>query len=430
MIPEGSIKQWPIITEDDEKAVINALRSGALWGRSTPEVKKLQKEWAKYVGVEHCVMTQSGTAALHMAIAAAGIGPGDEVITSAFTYIATPASVLHHNAIPVFVDINQFSFNIDINKIEEKITKRTKAIIPVHMHGMPADMEEIQHIANKYDLKIIEDACQAHGALYRGKKVGSLGDIGCFSLNGSKNLSAGGEGGLLVTDSDHLFNRAKAVGMFGEVDVGRQRIRNSDYLGWMYRSQELPATIARCQLKRLDSYNAKREKNCEFLAKHLGEIPGIEIYEIPNDRKHVYFMFCLKFNPNEAGYDMSARHFREAVEKALFYEGVMIGQAEKTPVMGHDVFQRKVGYGKGCPWSCSYYAEDIIYNENDYPNAQKFCDEHTLIWGYHPPNNIDLMTLYVDAFYKVFGQLDRAIQCSKKQSTIPTYQCDLFGAVF
>ena len=200
---------WPIITEDDRRFINEVLDSGIVAGGTAPQVAALETEWAAYVGSKYCLTTTcSGTAALHMALAAVGVGPGDEVITSAFTFLASASCALHQNAIPVFVDIDPRTYNMDPAKLEAAITERTKAIIPVHIQGLPADLDPILAIARKHNLYVIEDACQAHGAEYKGKKVGTIGDIGTFSLNNFKNL-CGGEGGLFITDDEDLSSEGR-----------------------------------------------------------------------------------------------------------------------------------------------------------------------------------------------------------------------------
>ena len=171
--------------------------NGYLCGTGAPEVKALEKEWSEYTGKKHCLATSSGTAALHMALAALKIGPGDEVIVPAYTFLASASCVLHAGAIPVFVDIDRGTYNIDTKSIEEKITENTRAVIPVHLHGLPCDMDSVRKIADKHKLFIVEDACQAHGAEYKGKKTGCFGDLAAFSLNSSKNLRPEREGSLL-----------------------------------------------------------------------------------------------------------------------------------------------------------------------------------------------------------------------------------------
>ncbi|MBC7289072.1 MAG: aminotransferase class I/II-fold pyridoxal phosphate-dependent enzyme, partial [Armatimonadetes bacterium] len=205
------IKPWPWITEEDKQAVMRALENATPWRYPYEEVTELERAWAEFTETRHCLACNSGTAALHMCVAAAGVGAGDEVLVPAFTFLASASCVLHSNGIPVFVDIEPNTCCIDPAKIEERITDRTKAIVAVDIHGMPCDYDEIHAIAAKYGLKVIEDGAQAHGATYKGRQVGSLGHMAGCSLNGSKNLSALAEGGLFTTDDDHAAELAARV---------------------------------------------------------------------------------------------------------------------------------------------------------------------------------------------------------------------------
>jgi perosamine synthetase len=213
VVPDGLIKPYPHISDADRAAVMEVLAGESINEQRTEQNRALAEEFAAYVGVRHCIPTNSGTAALHMAVAALGIEPGDEVLVPAFTFWATAAAVMHHNAIPVFVDIDQQTHCIDPACVEEKISERTKAIIPVHIHGLCADMDAICEVAHQHDLKVIEDACQAHGALYKGRPAGTLGDAAGFSLQVSKPLTTGSEGGLFVTDNDAIRQRARSTGV-------------------------------------------------------------------------------------------------------------------------------------------------------------------------------------------------------------------------
>lgn len=429
VVPKGLIKPWPIITPQDEAAVLDALRSGKLWEAGTPNALKLQEEWASYTGVKNCILTQSGTAALHMAVAAAGVGPGDEVLVPAFSFVASATCVLHQNAIPIFVDIDRTNGNIAVNEIEDRISKRTKAIIVVHIHGLPADMDKICEIARRWGIVVIEDACQAHGAEYRGKKAGSLGDIACFSLNGCKNLSAGGEGGLLVTNNDDYAEVALATGMYGMRKDGMPHgLRNLSRVSWMYRGQELPAALARSQLERLDEYNDIRRQNCKYLTENLGRLNGAEPIFEPTHKKHAYFAYSLRCDPFRAGYDYTPNVFREGIEKALHAEGVMIGQSETQPIPNQELFRQRVGYGRGCPWSCNHYHKNSDYQLEHFPNALKWCEEYTLIWGHFPPNDLSLMRRYVEAFEKVFNNIEEVMRLASTIPEVPAYSCELMGA--
>ena len=225
-------KNWPVISEDDRKFVNQVLDSGIVAGGTGPQVVALQQEWAAFLGAPHCLTTGSGTAALHMALAAVGVGPGDEVLVPAYTFLATASCVLHQMAIPIFVDIEPQTYTIDPARIEAAITPRTRAIIPVHIQGCPAEMDTIVRIAQQHNLHIIEDACQAHGAMYKGRMCGTIGIAGTFSLNNLKNL-CGGEGGLFVTSDEETLKRADLVRYFGD-ECDEQTMRqkyNSSILG-------------------------------------------------------------------------------------------------------------------------------------------------------------------------------------------------------
>ena len=293
-VPPGSHRHWPEITADDRAALDRVLDSGELWGPNAPEVSALQREWSDYCGTRHCLVTNSGTAALHCAVVAAGVRPGDEVIVPAFSFVATPMAVLQHGAVPVFCDIDPRLHTIDPRAIEARLTDRTRAIMPVHVHGLPADMAEIGRLAGRHGLAVIEDAAQAHGAIYRGRRVGALGDCAGFSLNGSKNLSAG-EGGLFVTDDDDAFVAARRLAIFGEdtppTGPGQYRAYWSHGVGWNYRGHELTAALARSQLRRLERYNATAQRNARLLNAGLADLPGVHPPHVPDDRSCVFYRY-------------------------------------------------------------------------------------------------------------------------------------------
>jgi perosamine synthetase len=423
-------KNWPIIGKDERRLIREVLGSGVLAGGTAPQVKALEQEWAAYTGAKHCLTTCSGTAALHMALAALGVGPGDEVITSAFTFLASASCALHQNAIPVFVDIDSRTYTMDPARLEAAITERTKVIIPVHIQGMPADMDPILEIARRHKLAVIEDACQAHGALYKGRKVGTMGDIGCFSLNNFKNL-CGGEGGLFITDNETYVEKGTLIRCFGdEVDeVSKRRVYNASILGYMYRNQELPAAFTRAQLLHLDEYNAVRIANAEYLSRELSKIPGVIPPYCPPDRWHVYFMYNVRFDPQAAGVQCEPRKFRIAVEKALYKEGVLTGQWQTMPVPAQDLFQSKLGYGgTGYPWTINE-AKGARYNYDpaQFPEAQKLCGTYTIVHGIHAPNGRKLMDKIVAAFRKVFDSLPAAV-AHAEDKIYPGADGRLYGA--
>jgi dTDP-4-amino-4,6-dideoxygalactose transaminase len=430
LLKRSDYKNWPIVTQDDRRLINEVLDCGIFAGGTAPQVSAFEREWAEYTGAKYCLTTTSGTAALHMALAAAGVGPGDEVITSAFTFLASASCALHQNAIPVFVDIDPRTYCLDPNKLEAAINERTKAVIPVHIQGLPADMDPIMEIARKHGLFVIEDACQAHGAQYKGRMVGTIGQVGTFSLNNFKNL-CGGEGGLFITDDEVILKKGSLVRCFGdEIDeVSHRRIYNASILGYMYRNQELPAALARAQLMHLDEHNEVRIANANLLTQELGQIPGVIPPYCPPDCKHAYFMYNVRFDPRAAGVDCEPRRFRIAIEKALYKEGMLVGQWQTMPVPAQDLFQSKLGYGGShYPWALNE-AKGIRYDYavDDYPVAKELCDTYTILHGIHAPNGAPLMNRFVEAFHKVFDNLDRVLAHADEQ-IYPGADGRLYGA--
>ena len=411
-IPEGTIKPWPYITDADRQAVMEVLSSDSINEQRKIQSEALSQEWAAYVGRKYCIPTNSGTAALHMCIAALGIEPGDEVIAPAFTFWATAAAVLHHNAIPIFVDIDPKTFCIDPAQIEAKISERTKALIAVHIHGMPADMDGVLAVANQHGLKVIEDAAQAHGSRYKGVPCGAIGDVAGFSTQMSKTLTTGSEGGLFVTDDEDYHKQAALLQYFGELVVpGRERQEqeyNAFGLGWMYRGDVFGQAFIRSQLKRLDTNNALRIRNCNFLTEHLSKIRGIETPYVPPHCESVFYNYVVGVKPDELGLSVSPRVFREKVQEALAAEGLHVGQWQRRPVPAQEIFQARIGYGRGCPWTCGH-AQPVEYRQEDYPNATAFIDSHFYLFDVNPPNDLDLMKLYVEAVEKVMDNPDQLV---------------------
>jgi perosamine synthetase len=411
-VPEGLVKLWPEITQEDKDAVMAVLERAVFSGVHGPEATGLEREWAAYTGSKHVLAFNSGTAAIHSALFAAGVGPGDEVITSAFSFSGSFHPILQQNGIPIFVDVDPRTYNIDASKIEAKISDRSKVLMPVHIHGLPADMDEIRALADKYGLVLVEDACQAHGATYKGRMAGTMGDMGCFSLNVTKNLS-GGEGGLLNTDQDQYAERAKTIRTFGErVGQEKEKIRPyfSHTIGWNYRNQELPAAFARSQFKRMPHYNAMGQRNGQYLSQELAKIPGVIPPYVPPDRTSIYHKYRIRFDPAVLGVKGSVTEFRNRLLEALQAEGVECTLWHVTPMTSFPIFQHlDEGYGKGCPWSCPYYGKEIHYDPADYPEAQRLMDESLVINTEPYPifaQDLELMEHYVAAIRKVFDSVE------------------------
>jgi perosamine synthetase len=418
IVPEGLQKPWPPITQDDIDAVVAVLKRGVLWGPMEEEVTGLQDEFAEYIGAKHAIVVNSGTAALHASVCAAGVQAGDEVITPAYSFWATSQAVLAHHGIPVFVDIDPESMNMDPAKIEEKLSDRTKALMPVHVHGLPADMDPINAIAKKHNLMVIEDAAQAAGAKYKGRNAGILGDIAGFSLNGSKNLPAG-EGGIVTTNNDELYDRARQMSMFGEkaVPKGLIRLYDAEIMGFNYRNNEMADAFCRSFLKRYDSLQDLREKNCEYLNTELAKIKGVKPFIIPEGYTSSWHLYKVRLYPEDLGItDVHVKRFRWAVMKALQEEGLDLFEWHNMPVPAQKIFMNRDAYGNGAPWTCGHAREEVknmTYDPFDYPVTVDMFDRSFCILPIFPPNDLKLMEYYVEAFHKVFDNLDEVIEFSK-----------------
>jgi dTDP-4-amino-4,6-dideoxygalactose transaminase len=414
-VPDGLKNQWPEITPEDKEAVMAVLERNILTGVHGPEATGLEREWAAFTGSKYVLSFNSGTAALHSALFAAGVAPGDEVITTSFSFSGTFQPILQQNAVPVFVDIDPRTYNLDVAQIEAKISERTKVLLPVHIHGLPADMDEILALGQKYTLTVIEDACQAHGSTYRGRMCGTIGAMGCFSLNATKNLS-GGEGGFVNTDNEEYWERARMIRTFGEkIGVEKEKIRPyySYTIGWNYRTQELPAAFARSQLKRLPRYNAIGQRNGQYLSAELGQIEGLLPPYVPDNRTTIYHKYRLRFDPRALGLKIPAAEFRNRLVDALEAEGVEATLWHVTPLTSFPIFQRlNEGYPQGAPWLPQGQPPRVRYNPEDYPEAQRLLDESIVVNSEPYPiyiQDLELMEYYVAAFRKIFDNLDELL---------------------
>jgi dTDP-4-amino-4,6-dideoxygalactose transaminase len=287
VIPFVDLKaQYQGIKEEIDEAVARTLASANfILG---PEVAAFEKDFASYCGVSHCMGLNSGTSALHLALLAAGVGPGDEVITVSFTFVATVAAIVYTGAKPVFVDIDPVSFTMDVNQIEEAITPKTKAILPVHLYGQPADMDPIMQIARRRGLVVIEDACQAHGAEYNGKRVGSIGDVGCFSFYPGKNLGAYGEGGAVTTNNPEM---ARTIRMLR--DWGAEKRYHHALKGYNYRMEGLQGAILAVKLRHLEKWTEARRARAKSYDNFLVKI-GVGIPVVMPYSRHVYHIYAIR----------------------------------------------------------------------------------------------------------------------------------------
>jgi perosamine synthetase len=401
-IPPGTIKPNPTTTALDEEYVLRSLRSHShAWGENC---EALQREWAEWNGNRHCLALTSGTGALHMALVACGLSAGDEVITPAYSWTSSASCILHHNCIPVFVDVDPVWSNIDPAKIEAAITPRTRAILVVHLHGVPADMDPIMEIALRHGLAVIEDACQAHGALYKGKKVGTIGDAAAFSLNQNKMLSAG-EGGLFVTNDDERLERGKSLVLFGDFRETLEDSDNPGYgLGWMYRYNDLCSAYARAQLTRLDAYISHARRLFSILREELHGLPGLILPREPEWGRENGYNFLCKVDPDQVGYDGPVNYLREAVVTALQKEGVPAGTWQRRILPELAAIRSKNAYGNGSPWRES--GSQVSYEPSQFPNALYHSASYFIIGELRVPNTEETARLIASAVRKVFENLD------------------------
>lgn len=341
-------KFLPIATavfgEEEKKEIIDTLESG--WITLGPRTKKFEEDLMAYTGAKYAIALNSCSAALHLALLAAGIGKDDEVITSPFTYAATINAILHVGAKPIFVDIEPTTLNIDATKVEQAITKRTKALLPVHYGGHPVDLDAFQAIAKKHNLLLIEDAAHAIGAEYKGKKIGSVGDMTCFSFHPVKNMTTG-DGGAVVTDNPEFAGNLSVLRVNGMDKESWKRNTTSgawDYaitaVGFKYHMNDISAALGLWQLKKLDAHNAKRKILAESYDSILDTIPGISRTERHPHVKHAYNLYPIfldteKIKPTR----------NEVMEQLKTYN---IGSVVYyRPIHMHEFYSKLLGYKKG-----------------------------------------------------------------------------------
>ena len=407
-------------TKEEIDAVVAVLESGHLsiaQGSGMPNAEGLEREFAEYVGVKYCLAVNSGTAALHCAVAGLGIEPGDQVIVPAYTFVASAMAVLHQNAIPIFVDINPDTYLMDPQEIEGKITANTRAIMPVHVYGLPCDMDEMNRIAAKHGLKVIEDSAQAYGSLYKGKKTGTLADAAGFAMSPTKHLMVG-EGGLVTTNSREVYEKASMLRLFGELaDLkAKDRAYMSEQVGWNYKIPEVSSALARVKLSHLDDLVGTIQQNAQYLTQQLQGIEGLRTPLVPSDRTHCYYVYPVGVDPEKLAVKAETGRIRNAVLKALAAENVNVGLWQNVPVPAQPIFQNKSAYGKGCPWTC-HGAENVSYNAFDYPNTIEVLENHFVLKGLMPPNGFELMDRYGEAFQKVFQNIERVIEIYDETDT-------------
>ncbi len=387
--------QWPIYDETEEKALLNVLRSGQWWYVGGEQGAAAEKEFAASQDAKYAVACANGTVALEIVLRALGIGCGDEVIVPPYTFVATASAVLAVSATPVFVDIQGDTWNIDPLLIEPAITPRTKAIIPVHIAGRPADMDAVLEIAKRHNLYVIEDAAQAHGAAWRGTRVGALGHLGTFSFQASKNVNSG-EGGMIVSNDEQLADAAWSVTNVGRVRSGRWY--EHQVLGGNHRLTEFQSAILRTQLARLPEQTAKRAENAAYLRSLLKSVPGILLaYDDPRITTHANHLFTFRVVQDHFG---GKSH--EEFLNALIAEGIPCS-AGYVPLYKEGLFAR-VAHKQGA-W-CQV-SRAIDYPALNLPVCEQVCRDTVWLQQHHllgSRQDMEDIATAIQRIQRVWGQ--------------------------
>lgn len=392
---------WPAPDRHEAMLLSEVVASGK-WGRyEGPMVERFEKDFARYQDAGHALAVSNGTIALEVALRALEIGAGDEVIVPPYTFVATATAPLMVNAIPVFVDVEPSTWNLDPDRIEAAITSRTRAIIPVHFAGLPADMDRILEIARRRGLFVLEDCAHAHGATWRGRKVGALGDMGAFSFQSSKNLTCG-EGGAVTSDDENLISRAFSIHTFGRVP-GRPWYEHH-CLSSNYRLTEMQAALLVAGMIRLEAQAGQRLASARILDEGLAGFPGLEPIGTGDLRvtRRAYHLYTVRY---------SREHWKglpkERLCEAIRAEGVPLQGGYDFPVHRQPFFQRRSFAAHGCPVDCPRHGAEVAYTGVEMPVADKICNEEGL-WLFHAVllGSEDDVRDVLRALTKVYENLD------------------------
>ncbi|HIE52302.1 MAG TPA: DegT/DnrJ/EryC1/StrS family aminotransferase [Armatimonadetes bacterium] len=366
--------RWPLFGEEEKRAVRETLEGGNVYA----PIAELERDFAAYHGVRFALAHNNGTSSIHSAYFAVGVGPGDEVITSAYTWHLQVAPILALHAIPVFCDVDPKAACLDPADIERKISLRTKAIAVLHPYGAVAPMDEILAVARRYGIPVIEDCSHAHAATYRGRKVGTLGDIGCFSLQASKLITAI-EGGMLITDREEYYERACVLGHYERIPQLKseqyrkyhqpEREQAPSCFGFKYRIHPLAAAIARVQLRHVDEWTAIRRRNMGYLTERLRELSAV--FEPPYEAsgtERVWLNYICQYHEERAGVP------RERFIEALRAEGLPAtgGRTGYLPVYWNPLYEERSMWAEGYPFDASYVSRKITYQRGLCPEAERF----------------------------------------------------------
>jgi len=405
------------IGKEEVAAATRVIESGALskfigsWGPQFlggPEVQGFEREWAEKFGVEHAVSMNSATSGLIAAVGALGIEPGDEVIVAPYSMCISATVPLFYGAVPVFADIEEEYFCLDPKSVESKITPRTKAIIVVDLLGGSHDVDAINAIAKKHGIPVIADASQAPGALYKGKKVGTLSTIGVYSLNFHKHIHTG-EGTVVVTNDDHLAERLQMIRNHAEAVVEEKGEKDlTNLVGYNFRLTEIQAAMGRTQLKKLDALVEERQKNCEYINQHCQDMPGFRPAKVREGTTSVFYQHAFLYNEEVVG--VPRAKFVEAIAAELppteiqEEEGTLIYGGYVKPIYLMPVFQKKIAFGsKGYPFVSPFYKGEARYEKGMCPVVEKLYESEFISHDMMRPGmSIADLDDVIAAFHKVY----------------------------
>ena len=405
------VERYNSIDSNEVKAVTEVVESGILsqylgeWDADFyggPKVKQFESNWSDYFNIKHSIAVNSNTSGLIVALGAIGLEPGDEVIVSPWTMSASATAIIVWNAIPVFADIEDETFNLDPKSILKNITSSTKAIVVTNIFGHAARLNEIMAIAKKYKLKVIEDNAQAPGAIYHNKYTGCVSDIGVFSLNYHKHIHTG-EGGVCVTENEELAERMQLIRNHAEAVVAGKGVKNiSNMIGFNFRMGEIEAALGIEQLKKLPGIIKEKVEWAEFLTKGLSELNGLRTPVIKSNCSHVYYAYPLLIDIG------ITKVHRDIIYKALIAEGVPALGDRYVNLHLYPMYQNKIAYGtKGFPWTSNLYKGNVSYNKGICPTAESMNEGRYINIGLGlirlDQNKCDLI---VQAFKKVWDNLD------------------------
>lgn len=385
--------EWPVCNQQELEAVTSVIKSGNWFRARGHMVDDFEAEFAQFQKASYAIAVTNGSHAIEVALAALDIGPGDEVIVPDYTFMATASAVLYSNAVPIFVDVDEKTFCIDPKKVEDAITERTKAIIPVHFAGHPANLDALDRIVSQHRLNWIEDSAHAHGAEWNGKKIGTFANLGTFSMQASKTMTAG-EGGAIITNDKTLAEECASIANCGR-RKGEHNYRHFR-LASNYRMTELQAAILRVQLRRLPEHLDLRNKNARYLTEQLQSIPGI-ITQQRDSRVTIQGLYLYPFLYEEEHFEGLPR---DMFARALKAEGMPVERA--YPAL-HEVemFTERRFRPRGCPVDCPYYQGRFQLNPEDFPVSSRLSRQ--MVWISHRAllgNTSDMDTI-VEAIWKI-----------------------------